>query len=79
MPPRRTLRKARHTERRINRLKKASRNRNVAETLVPISPPTSCISPKCDCRNTAAKATPMDISVTTDECPSEKKKPTEIG
>ena len=60
-------------------LKIAMAKRNSAETLVPMMPPTDFIDSKRDVRAAAANATPIDIRITTAECPSEKKKPTPTG
>ena len=60
-------------------LKIAMANRNRAETLVLITPPTSFIESKRDVNADAAKATPIDMSTTMAEWPSEKKNPTPTG
>ena len=60
-------------------LKIAMANRNSAETLVPMTPPTAFNDSKCDVSAAAANATPIDISTTMAEWPSEKKKPTPTG
>ena len=53
--------------------------RNSAETLVPITPPISLKCSNLPCSEVTAKASAMEAAITTVECPSEKKKPAEIG
>ncbi len=54
-------------------------NRNNAEALVLIMPPTAFIESKRDVSSAAAKATATDMATTMVEWPSAKKKPTPTG
>ena len=60
-------------------LTRAMANRNSAEALVLMMPPTAFIESKRDVSSDAANATPTDRRTTTAEWPSEKKKPTPTG
>ena len=60
-------------------LMKAMANRNSADALVLMTPPTAFIESKRDVSADAANATPTDMRTTIAEWPSEKKRPTPTG